>query len=877
MGENMKKITLVDGNSLMFRAYYATAYTGNLMQNSQGLFTNAIFGFVNMMNSLIESKDIEYLFVAFDAGKETFRHKEYTEYKGTRSKLPEELRMQIPYVKEYLDTLGIKRFEAIYYEADDLIASVARKTFDEFDEINIVTGDKDLLQLVNEKTRVFLTKSGVKDLDENNINNFFNKHDITPIQVPDYKGLVGDPSDNLPGINGVGDKTAKKLLNKYTTIEGIYENIHDLKGKLKEKIIEGQEIANTCKRLATLRYDAEIPYKTSELYFDYLNNSKLIELYKKLEFNSLLKKVDVVKVDYEENIKIVEDSTYEFSNLDSKFSVCVEYFKKSYDSDSILGLGIYSIGENYFVEMNVVKNNRFLKNILESDKYTKLTFDYKFLYVVLKKIGINIKGIVFDLLLSAYLINPQYANEDIKIVSENFMSAFLPFQDSVYKVEKKKKIPKKEKYAQYAVNKAKVVFDLEEVIINKLKKDDNYSLYEEELALSEVLGDMEINGLLIDDVKLLEVGKGFEKEAKRLTEDIYKLAGEEFNVNSFKQTGEILFEKLQLPHGRKTKTGFSTGVDVLEKLAPNFKIAEDILEYRMYNKLVTTYVNGLYQLSDDNHFIHPIYKQALTLTGRLSSIDPNIQNMPIRTKTGQVIREIFVSRFIDGYILSADYSQIELRVLAHMSEDDAMIASYKEGIDIHTRTAASIYDVPLSEVDASMRRNAKTINFGIIYGMSPWGLSESLNISVDSATKYINKYFATFSKAKKFLDQQIEDCKAKGYTITIFNRRRYIDEINSSNNQVKNFGERTAMNAPIQGSAADIIKIAMNKIDKRMKTEKVKSVMISQVHDELLFDVVSDEIEIMKKIVKEEMENAVSLKVPLIADVKVGKNWFEAK
>jgi DNA polymerase-1 len=877
MGENMKKITLVDGNSLMFRAYYATAYTGNLMQNSQGLFTNAIFGFVNMMNSLIESKDIEYLFVAFDAGKETFRHKEYTEYKGTRSKLPEELRMQIPYVKEYLDTLGIKRFEAIYYEADDLIASVARKTFDEFDEINIVTGDKDLLQLVNEKTRVFLTKSGVKDLDENNINNFFNKHDITPIQVPDYKGLVGDPSDNLPGINGVGDKTAKKLLNKYTTIEGIYENIHDLKGKLKEKIIEGQEIANTCKRLATLRYDAEIPYKTSELYFDYLNNSKLIELYKKLEFNSLLKKVDVVKVDYEENIKIVEDSTYEFSNLDSKFSVCVEYFKKSYDSDSILGLGIYSIGENYFVEMNVVKNNRFLKNILESDKYTKLTFDYKFLYVVLKKIGINIKGIVFDLLLSAYLINPQYANEDIKIVSENFMSAFLPFQDSVYKVEKKKKIPKKEKYAQYAVNKAKVVFDLEEVIINKLKKDDIYSLYEEELALSEVLGDMEINGLLIDDVKLLEVGKGFEKEAKRLTEDIYKLAGEEFNVNSFKQTGEILFEKLQLPHGRKTKTGFSTGVDVLEKLAPNFKIAEDILEYRMYNKLVTTYVNGLYQLSDDNHFIHPIYKQALTLTGRLSSIDPNIQNMPIRTKTGQVIREIFVSRFIDGYILSADYSQIELRVLAHMSEDDAMIASYKEGIDIHTRTAASIYDVPLSEVDASMRRNAKTINFGIIYGMSPWGLSESLNISVDSATKYINKYFATFSKAKKFLDQQIEDCKAKGYTITIFNRRRYIDEINSSNNQVKNFGERTAMNAPIQGSAADIIKIAMNKIDKRMKTEKVKSVMISQVHDELLFDVVSDEIEIMKKIVKEEMENAVSLKVPLIADVKVGKNWFEAK
>ena len=873
----MKKITLVDGNSLMFRAYYATAYTGNFMQNSQGLYTNAIFGFVNMMNSLIESKDIEYLFVAFDAGKETFRHKEYSEYKGTRSKLPDELRMQIPYVKEYLDVLDIKRYEVLNYEADDLIATLARNAYDEFDEIHIVTGDKDLLQLVNGKIKVHLTKSGVKDLDENNNDNFFEKHEITPEQVPDYKGLVGDPSDNLPGIRGVGNKTAIKLLNKYHTIEGIYNNIDDLKGKLKEKFIDGKEMAAKCKHLATLSYNVEIPYDISELYFDYLDNAKLIEFYKRMEFNSLLKRVDDIKVDYEETVKIIKDFNYDFSNISSKFSVCVEYFKKSYDSDSILGLGIYSIDDNFFVTMETVKNNKSLKAILESDKYLKGSFDYKFLYVVLKKIGINIKGVIFDLLLSAYLINPQYANEDIKIVSENFMGAFLPFQDSVYKVEKKKMIPQLEKYAQYAVNKAKVIFNLEETLFIKLKEDNIYSLYLEELSLSEVLGDMEINGLLIDEKKLLDVGKGFEKEANRLTENIYKLAGEEFNVNSFKQTGEILFEKLQLPHGRKTKTGFSTGVDVLEKLAPNFKIAEDILEYRMYNKLVTTYVNGIYQVSDENHFIHPIYKQALTLTGRLSSVDPNIQNMPIRTKTGQVIREIFISRFVNGYILSADYSQIELRVLAHMADDQAMIASYNEGIDIHTRTAVSIYDVVLSGVSKEMRRNAKTINFGIIYGMSPWGLSESLNISVADATKYIDKYFATFHKAKEFLDKQIEDCKKDGYTTTIFNRRRYIDEINSSNNQVRNFGERTAMNAPIQGSAADIIKIAMNKIDKRMKNEKVKSIMISQVHDELLFDLVPEEIELMKNLVKEEMENAVSLKVPLIADVKIGRNWFEAK
>lgn len=873
----MKKITIVDGNSLMFRAYYATAYMGNLMQNSQGLYTNAVFGFANMMNSLIESKEIEYLFVAFDAGKETFRHQEYSDYKGTRSKLPDELRVQIPYVKEYLDVLNIKRYEADYFEADDLIASLARRVFDEFEEINIVTGDKDLLQLVNEKTKVFLTKSGVKDLDENNVYNFLEKHDITPKQIPDYKGLVGDPSDNLPGIKGVGDKTAKKLLIEYQTIENIYHNINDLKGKLKEKFVEGREIAYQCKHLATLSYDAEIPYKTKDLYFDYLDNSNLIDFYKKMEFNSLLKRVDVVKVDYEETVKIIEDHTYDFSKIGLSFSICVEYFEKTYNSESILGLGIYSEKENYFIEMEVVKNNNSLKQILENDKYEKMTFDYKFLYVVLKKLGITIKGVNFDLLLSAYLINPQYANEDIKIVSENFMDAFLPFHESVYKVEKKKMIPKRSKYSQYAVNKAKVIYNLKEKIILNLKKDDIYSLFLEELALSEVLGDMEINGLLIDEKKLLSVGKGFEIEALRLTQEIYKHAGEEFNVNSFKQTGEILFEKLQLPHGRKTKTGYSTGVDVLEKLAPQFKIAEDILEYRMYNKLVTTYVNGIYQVSDENHFIHPIYKQALTLTGRLSSVDPNIQNMPIRTKTGQVIREIFVSRFADGYILSADYSQIELRVLAHMSEDETMIASYNEGIDIHTKTAASIYDVPVSEVTADMRRNAKTINFGIIYGMSPWGLSEALNISVIDATNYINKYFATFFKAKEFLDNQIEDCKKNGYTMTIFKRRRYIDEINSSNNQVKNFGERTAMNAPIQGSAADIIKIAMNRVDKRMRREKVRSVMISQVHDELLFDLAFEEVEIMKKIVKEEMENAVSLKVPLIVDVKVGKNWFEAK
>lgn len=873
----MKKITIVDGNSLMFRAYYATAYTGNLMQNSQGLYTNAIFGFVNMMNSLIESKDIEYLFVAFDAGKETFRHKEYSEYKETRSKLPDELRMQIPYVKEYLDVLNIKRHEALNYEADDLIASLAQKVYKEFDQINIVTGDKDLLQLVNEKTKVYLTRSGVKDLDENNVENFLEKHDITPEQVPDYKGLVGDPSDNLPGIRGVGDKTAKKLLTKYNSIEGIYKNIEDLKGKLKERFVEGEEIASKCKYLATLSYEAEIPFETKELYFDYLDNSELIEFYKRLEFNSLLRRVDIVKVNYEESVKIIVDKGYDFSNISSKFSVCVEYFEKTYNSDSILGLGIYSKDENYFVEMDVVKDNNSLKNILESEKHIKTTFDYKFLYVVLKKIGINIKGVTFDLLLSAYLINPQYANEDIKIVSENFMEAVLPFHESVYKVEKKKKIPEKEIYAQYAVNKAKIIYNLEKQIISRLKEDDVYLLYLEELTLSEVLGDMEINGLLIDEKKLLDVGKGFEIEANRLTEDIYKLAGEEFNVNSFKQTGEILFGKLQLPHGRRTKTGFSTGVDVLEKLAPQFQIAADILEYRMYNKLVTTYVNGIYQVSDENHFIHPIYKQALTLTGRLSSVDPNIQNMPIRTKTGQVIREIFISRFVDGYILSADYSQIELRVLAHMSGDETMITSYNEGIDIHTRTAVSIYDVPLREVSEDMRRNAKTINFGIIYGMSSWGLSESLNISVFDATKYINKYFQTFHKAKDFLDNQIEECKKKGYTTTIFNRRRYIDEINSSNNQVKSFGERTAMNAPIQGSAADIIKIAMNKIDKRMKKEKVRSIMISQVHDELLFDLVPEEVRLMKKLVKEEMENAVSLKVPLIADVKIGRNWFEAK
>lgn len=876
----MKKIILIDGNSLMFRSYYATAYQGtsNLMRTKDGVYTNALFAFCNMFNKLVD-KSVTNVFVAFDAGKKTFRHQEYNDYKAGRKALPDELRMQIPLIKEYLDLVKVKRLESFDYEADDLIAICANRCKEYFDEVLIVSGDKDLLQLVSGNIKVALTKKGVGELEIYTEENFFEKMGFLPSQVIDYKGIVGDSSDNLPGVKGIGEKTALKLLAEYHTLEGILENTSKLTPKAKLLFEQEKETALKCKRLATLVKEADIELSVDDTIKGEPDKSELISFLQRMEFHSLLKKLissnqEVTKF---ESSEAISEKVEVCDNYDLKGTsfITLEYFGSNYYKGEFLGLSIICGDNNYFIDEKCLSNDK-VKEYLENKNEIKIVFDYKAIYVTLKRYGISLNGVLFDMLISSYLINPSYASDDFKKVADNYCENNIEYYDNIYGANSKMAIPSKDIYVQYGLKKCQFLKDNYQTIL-KLTKENNLDyLVNEEIKLSKVLGDMEIKGLKIDVNRLQEIGDLLNEKAEVVRKKIYDIAGEEFNINSVKKLGEVLFEKLKLPHGKKNKTGYSTGQEVLEKLASKYDIAKYVLEYRAYMKLISTYVNGLIDIQKDG-YIHPLYKQAMTNTGRLSSVEPNIQNMPVRTEEGQVIREIFVSRFEKGKIISADYSQIELRVLAHMSQDDKMIDAFKKDQDFHSLTASEIYEVPVSDVTKEMRRNAKAINFGIIYGMSAWGLSEQIDVTPLEANIFINKYFSTYQKAKECLDKFIESAKEKGYSQTLFGRIRYINELYSSNGNLRNFGERTAMNSPIQGTAADIIKIAMNKVYEEMNKLKLESLMIAQIHDELVFDCKENEVEIMKELITRTMENAVSLLVPLELGISSGKNWFEAK
>jgi DNA polymerase-1 len=871
-----KRIILIDGNSLMFRAYFATAYRGNLMQTTTGLYTNAIYGFHAMTYNLFTTE--EYTFVAFDAGSQTFRHKQFDAYKGTRKPLADELRVQIPYIKRYLDILNVKRLETFDYEADDIIASAATKYYDDFDEIVIVSGDRDLLQLVDKKIKVLLPLRGTSEFDEYNNDNFYEKFGIYPKQITDYKGMVGDSSDNLPGIRGVGDKTAIKLLNEFDSLENILANTNQLKGKLKENFEVDKEIALQTKMLATLRKDVKIIYNADDFKLTAYDVDEFLSFLKEVEFNSVLKELNKQTVKVESvKYQIISDVAEDLNKyLQSDSFLNIEVFGKNYYSGEFLGISLVTDNGSLFITKDVVINNKQVKDYLEGN-FKKYVFDFKAFLLVLNRFGISLNNVVFDLMIAAYIINPNYGVGDFKQVYNNFKDNNLAYYETIYGANTKMKIPDVDVYAKYSVEKSLALKTIYQEVLAEIEKLEVEELFNVEMKLASVLATMERNGLMVDVDRLNQIGEDLNTRIKVIEDEIYKLAGLEFNINSPKQLGEVLFEKLHLPHGKKNKTGYSTNVDVLEKLASDFPIARKVLDYRGLNKLITTYVNGIKELVDGDCFIHPLYKQTETQTGRLSSIEPNIQNMPIRTEEGQVIREIFVSRFKGGKILSADYSQIELRVLAHMSGDPEMIDAFNHMVDFHAMTAARIYEVSLESVTKDMRRMAKAINFGIIYGMSAWGLSETINVSPLEANIYINKYFATFSKAKAFLDSLVEDAKKDGYTKTILNRRRYIPEINSTNMNMRSFGERTAMNAPIQGSAADIIKLAMVNITKRMEKENLKSLMIAQVHDELVFDCKDDEILKLEALVREEMEKAYNLKVKLEVGTASGTTWSEAK
>lgn len=873
-----KRVILLDGNSLMFRAYYATAYTGNLMQTSTGLYTNALYGFVNMMNKIMDTIEGDHMLVAFDKGKKTFRHQQLETYKGTRKKMPEELAMQIPLIKEYLDVMGIKRLELDDYEADDIVGSMAKLASSVGYDVICLSGDKDLLQLVNDKVTVCLTKKGITELDELTSENFKEKMGFDPIQMIDYKAMIGDNSDNLEGVRGIGPKTAVSLLEKYQTLDGIYENIDLLNPKAKQAFIDSKDIAYQTKFLATIYQDIKFDFTLDDILIQEADYGKLRSFFEKVEFTSFIKKMKVenikteVKIDYKEFINDVDKLETDLKNA-TEFYFDVELDGENHHRSNILGLSFLVNNNCYFIEKGQLLNSD-LNKYLEDNTIYKYTLDSKKAYLTLKYLGIEAKGIVYDFMVAVYLINPSYVNGDLKSIFEHFKNVNLEYHEEVYGKKTKYVIPDLELYAKYGMHKVIAIKETQDEIFKLLMDDQLDSLfYNVELPLARVLAQIEFNGFKVDKTRLMEIGSIFEEKISKLQSKIYELIGKEFNIASPKQLGVILFEELKVGKGKKNKTGYSTSAEILESLKDEHPVIPLILEYRKYSKLYSTYVQGLSNEIFADGKVHTTFKQTLTQTGRLSSTEPNIQNIPIRTEEGKIIRSVFVPSEKDGILLSADYSQIELRILAEMANCETMINDFNNGLDLHASTAAKINNIKYEDVTKDMRRMAKAVNFGIVYGMSDWGLSETLHILPIDAAIFIDKYFAIYPEIKVFLDSLVLDATAKGYSTTLFGRRRYIPELASSNHALKKFGERTSMNAPIQGTAADVIKMAMVKVQEKIESLNLNSKIVAQVHDELIIDAVKEETEIIKKILKEEMENVVNLKVKLDVDVETGSTW----
>ena len=859
----MKKVILVDGNNLLFRSYFATAYTGNTMRNSKGFPTNGLYGLVNMLNKIIREEKPEYMLVAFDKGK-TFRHEKYLDYKGGRNETPDDLKKQFSVAKKLVPLMGIKCFEIDNYEADDIIGTYSKMALiDPEFETTIVSSDKDLLQLINEETEVKLLKQ--KDYIRMNEETFIDTYGIKPIRMIDLKGLMGDASDNIPGVKGIGEKTALKLLQEYDSLENVYDNIDNIKGATKQKLIDGKESAFMSKDIATIYNEVPVTYSLEELKYDGPDVNGLREMYSDLEFYSFLK-------DFKEEEKKEEKLEYKIiENIDDlklkeKVSAYLEISETNYHNADIYGMSLYD-GENaYYVPFEVLKEN---KNILgEKEIYT---YDLKKMIVSLNKYGIDIKNCTFDAMIAVYRLNYN-VKDDIAYLANTFNCDITLFDN--FKKEKNMSI---EALADLTVKKAKFIYDIKDEFINKMKEEEQLEIFSNiEMKLSSVLASMEIEGVRVDTKVLDEMGENINKKLDELTSEIYNYAGEEFNIQSPKQLGEILFEKLEIPYPKKKKTSYSTAREILDKIVDYHPIVEKIIEHRTLNKIYTTYIVGIKNCVKEDGKLHTIYTQTLTRTGRLSSIEPNLQNIPIRYKEGKEIRKAFIPEE-NSVFLSSDYSQIELRMFAHMSGEQNLIDAFKHHLDIHTKTAMDIYHVSKDEVTKNMRRDAKAVNFGIIYGISSFGLAEDLGVDIKTAKKFLDNYLETFPGIKNYMDKVIKDAYETGYVKTIMNRKRKIDELYNTNHMIKVQGERMALNTPVQGSSADILKKAMIDIYNEFNRLNLKSKMILQVHDELIFNVKNDELEKVKEIVINFMENAYKLNVPLEVDVEIGKNWYDAK
>lgn len=882
------KFLIIDGSSLFFRAFYALP----LLKTKRGLYTNAIYGFVMMVENAIEKIKPTHVAVCFDMKGKTFRSDIYKDYKGTRQKTPNELEQQWPLVREILGHMNIKILESPVYEADDIAGTLAKLGSEEGFENYLLTGDKDYFQLVNENTKVLFTRKGITDMDIMTVEKIEEDYGIEPLEFIELKALMGDSSDNIPGIYGIGEKTGLKLVHQFHTLENLYDNIEDVSGKkLKEKLVDGKMAAFMSKKLGTIVRDVPIEESLDDfkkLDYDY---EKLSELYREFEFNSML---DRLPEEYrKEEVEEISQDNFEFVEIKDLREIEKEIKdKKSFAFKFITDGKIYEDVKPIYLAIKVKDTDvkiisyedidfDFLKDIMEDEDVEKFGYSLKEDIIILMDHEIDIKNYSHDVEIAEYLLNSTKSDYDInKISMEYFKNGYLDLEDLLGKGAKKKNYADLDKddlfkYFAFVLN---TIYRLEDIQKEKIEEEEMTSLYQDmELPLVEVLASMEYVGINTDESVLDEIDEQIIEKLKNLEKEIYGEAGEEFNINSPKQLGIILFEKMDFPVIKKTKTGYSTSADVLEKLRGKGEIIDKILDYRKFSKLKSTYIDGLKSvINKKTKRIHSRFMQTVTATGRISSTDPNLQNIPIKTEEGRLIRKAFLASE-GGVLVDADYSQIELRVLAALSDDKEMLDAFKHGLDIHRKTASEVFHVDYDDVDELQRSEAKAVNFGIVYGISDYGLSQNLNIPRKAAKEYIDNYLGHFVGIKDYMSEEIKNGKDKGYVETIFKRRRYIPELNAKNFNIRSFGERIALNTPIQGSAADIIKIAMVKVYNELKKRNLKSKLIIQIHDELVVDTAEDELEEVKELMKDLMENSVDLNVKLSVDMNTGKNLYESK
>ncbi len=868
LGDKMKKIILIDGNNLLFRSYYATIYAGNMMKNSKGFPTNALYGFVSMINKIINEEKPSYIMIAFDKGK-TFRHDLYLNYKEGRIETPDDLKKQFPIAKQILDCMNVKYIEVDNYEADDIIGTIAKMVDNNDDFIGtIISSDKDLLQLISSDINIKLLKQ--KDYILYDSIAFQRDFGINPINIIDLKALQGDPSDKIPGVKGIGEKTALPLIQEYGNIDTIYNNIDKIEGKLKTKLINDRSNAYLSKELATICKEVPVNVNLEDLKYDGVNCDRLTAMYEELEFYSLLKSIEStnVKTIKNENVKII--NSLNDLKIDEDSALYLEILGDNYHTSQLVGVAIYNKNLACYIPYEVLKNNPgyTFNNI-------RFTYDLKKVILSLKWNNINISTVDFDLMIASYLLNYNIKN-DISYLA-NQLGYNILFHENIFGKENKNKKLSDEYIGNICVQKAKFIYENHDKFINELKSEEMIEVYENiEMPLVSILADMEFNGVNININTLNNIGIEIQDKINLITKDIYNMAGIEFNISSPKQLSELLFNKLNLLSGRRGKEGNSTDKKVLYKLKDSHPIISKILEYRTLTKIYGTYIEGLKNNILFDNKIHTIFTQTLTRTGRLSSIEPNLQNIPIKNEEGRIVRKAFIPTG-NSILMSADYSQIELRILAHFSNASNLIEAFKNDMDIHTKTAMDIFNVKYNEVTKDMRNKAKAVNFGIIYGISSFGLSENLDIDVKEAKVFINKYLDAFPGIKQYMDNVKNEAYLKGSVKTIANRKRVINELNNSNHMIRMQGERMALNTPIQGSSADIIKKAMIDIYNKMNELQLKSKMILQVHDELVFDVVKEEKNIMAKIVKDIMENSYNLNVLLKVDINFGNDWYDVK